>query len=264
MASVTKLRILIVDDHPLVREGLKRLINDQPDMLVAGEAGDGHEALRFAKESLPDVALVDIWMPGLDGARVTQMITDACPQVKVIALTRHDDGGFVRKLLEAGATGYVLKQSALSELTRAVRAVAAGQQFVDASIRGAVTPSLSGPAACRAGGRTRGRAVVTGADRAPVGRGRVHPSGNRHESIDRPAGSARDASGRDGEGRARHAHRCGALRAGVRMAVSRNENAAAEPIHRPVIARCRNACGVVPCQRLNARCRAPGSEYPSK
>ena len=146
MASVTKLRILIVDDHPLVREGLKRLINDQPDMLVAGEAGDGHEALRFAKESLPDVALVDIWMPGLDGARVTQMITDACPQVKVIALTRHDDGGFVRKLLEAGATGYVLKQSALSELTRAVRAVAAGQQFVDASIRGAVTPSLSGPA----------------------------------------------------------------------------------------------------------------------
>ena len=146
MASVKKLRILIVDDHPLVRDGLKRLINDQPDMLVAAEAGDGHEALRFAKESLPDVALVDIWMPGLDGARVTQMITDACPQVKVIALTRHDDGGFVRKLLEAGATGYVLKQSALSELTRAVRAVAAGQQFVDASIRAAVTPSSSGAA----------------------------------------------------------------------------------------------------------------------
>jgi DNA-binding NarL/FixJ family response regulator len=146
MASVTKLRILIVDDHPLVREGLKRLINEQPDMLVAGEAGDGHEALRYAKEGLPDVALVDIWMPGLDGARVTQMITDACPQVKVIALTRHDDGGFVRKLLEAGATGYVLKQSALSELTRAVRAVAAGQQFVDASIRDAVTASPSDPA----------------------------------------------------------------------------------------------------------------------
>ena len=140
MACVTKLRILIVDDHALVREGLKRLIREQPDMLVVGEAGDGHEALRFAKECLPDVALVDIWMPGLDGARVTQMITDACPQVKVIALTRHDDGGFVRKLLEAGATGYVLKQSALSELTKAVRAVAAGQQFVDASIRGAVPP----------------------------------------------------------------------------------------------------------------------------
>jgi DNA-binding NarL/FixJ family response regulator len=135
MACVTKLRILIVDDHALVREGLKRLIQEQPDMLVVGEAGDGHEALRFAKECLPDVALVDIWMPGLDGARVTQMITDACPQVKVIALTRHDDAGFVRKLLEAGATGYVLKQSALSELMQAVRAVAAGQQFVDASIR---------------------------------------------------------------------------------------------------------------------------------
>jgi DNA-binding NarL/FixJ family response regulator len=72
------------------------------------------------------------------------MITDACPQVKVIALTRHDDAGFVRKLLEAGATGYVLKQSALSELMQAVRAVVAGQQFVDASIRGAVPPTPSG------------------------------------------------------------------------------------------------------------------------
>jgi DNA-binding NarL/FixJ family response regulator len=143
MACVTKLRILIVDDHALVREGLKRLIHEQPDMLVVGEAGDGHEGLRVAKECLPDVALVDIWMPGLDGARVTQMLTDACPQVKVIALTRHDDAGFVRKLLEAGATGYVLKQSALSELTRAVRAAAAGQQFVDASVRGAVPPSPS-------------------------------------------------------------------------------------------------------------------------
>jgi DNA-binding NarL/FixJ family response regulator len=144
MASVTKLRILIVDDHALVREGLKRLVHEQPDMLVVGEAGDGHEALCLAKEHLPDVALVDVWMPGPDGARVTQMITDACPQVKVIALTRHDDAGFVQKLFEAGAMGYVLKQSALSELTRAVRAVAAGQQFVDASIRCAVTSSVSG------------------------------------------------------------------------------------------------------------------------
>jgi two-component system response regulator NreC len=143
MACVTKLRILIVDDHALVREGLKRLIREQPDMLVVGDAGDGHEAIRFAKELLPDVALVDIWMPGLDGACVTQMITDACPQVKVIALTRHDDAGFVRKLLEAGAMGYVLKQSPLSELTRAVRAVAAGQQFVDASLHGSVTSSPS-------------------------------------------------------------------------------------------------------------------------
>ena len=230
MASVTKLRILIVDDHPLVREGLKRLINDQPDMLVAGEAGDGHEALRFAKESLPDVALVDIWMPGLDGARVTQMITDACPQVKVIALTRHDDGGFVRKLLEVGATGYVLKQSALSELTRAVRAVAAGQQFVDASIRGAVTLPFR-PGASRARGRARDRAIVTGADCSPIGRGCVHPSGNRRESLDRHDGGARDANGRDGEGQPHHAHRCGALRAGVRLAVSRNGNAAAERSH---------------------------------
>jgi len=77
---------------------------------------------------------------------ITQMITDACPQVKVIALTRHDDAGFVRKLLEAGAMGYVLKQSALSELTRAVRAVAAGQEFVDTAFRRAVTSSSAEPA----------------------------------------------------------------------------------------------------------------------
>ena len=141
MNSVTKLRILIVDDHALVREGLKRLIHEQPDMLVVGQAGEGHEALRLAKERLPDVALVDISMPGLDGARVTQMIKNACPQVKVIALTRHEDPGFVRRLLDAGAMGYVLKQSALSEVTRAVRAVAAGQQFVDASVRGGLPPS---------------------------------------------------------------------------------------------------------------------------
>jgi DNA-binding NarL/FixJ family response regulator len=146
MTCVTKLRILIVDDHALVREGLKRLIHEQPDMLVVGAAGHGEEALRLAKERQPDVALVDIWMPGLDGACVTRMITEACPQVKVIALTRHDDAGFVRKLLEAGAMGYVLKQSALSELTRAVRAVAAGQEFVDASFGRAVTSSSAEPA----------------------------------------------------------------------------------------------------------------------
>jgi two-component system, NarL family, response regulator NreC len=139
--SVTKLRILIVDDHALVREGLKRLIHEQPDMLVVGQADHGHEALRLAKERLPDVALVDISMPGLDGAHVTQMIKNVCPQVKVIALTRHDDPGFVRRLLDAGAMGYVLKQSALSEVMQAVRAVAAGQQFVDALVRGAVQPS---------------------------------------------------------------------------------------------------------------------------
>jgi DNA-binding NarL/FixJ family response regulator len=80
-------------------------------------------------------------MPGLDGSRITQMIKNACPQVKVIALTRHDEAGFVRRMLDAGAMGYVLKQSALSEVTRAVRAVAAGRQFVDASIRGAISPS---------------------------------------------------------------------------------------------------------------------------
>lgn len=135
--GTTRLKILLADDHALVREGLKRLIDDQPDMQVTAEAGDGVHAVRLAQDLTPDIALVDVSMPGLNGVQATQMITAACPRVKVIALTRHDDGSFVRRLLEAGAAGYVLKQSASTELTRAIRAVAAGERYVDSAIRGA-------------------------------------------------------------------------------------------------------------------------------
>ncbi|HEX6599260.1 MAG TPA: response regulator transcription factor [Gemmatimonadaceae bacterium] len=146
--GTTRLKILLADDHALVREGLKRLIDDQPDMQVTAEAGDGVHAVRLAQDLTPDIALVDVSMPGLDGVQATQMITAACPRVKVIALTRHDDGSFVRRLLEAGATGYVLKQSASTELTRAIRAVAAGERYVDSAIRGAsAVPPPSAPAA---------------------------------------------------------------------------------------------------------------------
>ena len=137
MADETRrLRLLLAEDHVLVREGLKRLIDDQPDMEVVAEAGDGPRAVHLAQDLLPDVALVDVSMPGLDGGQVAQKITAACPRVKVIALTRHNDPGFVRRLLEAGAVGYVLKQSASTELTRAIRAVAAGEQYIDSAIRG--------------------------------------------------------------------------------------------------------------------------------
>lgn len=146
--GTTTLKILLADDHALVREGLKRLIDDQPDMQVTAEAGDGVRAVRLAQDLTPDIALVDVSMPGLDGVQATQMITAACPRVKVIALTRHDDGSFVRRLLEAGAAGYVLKQSASTELTRAIRAVAAGERYVDSAIRGtSAVPPPSAPAA---------------------------------------------------------------------------------------------------------------------
>jgi DNA-binding NarL/FixJ family response regulator len=146
--KATRLKLLLAEDHVLVREGLKRLIDDQPDMEVIAEAEDGMRAVRVAQDVMPDVALVDVSMPGLDGVQVTQMITASCPRVKVIALTRHNDRSFVRRLLEAGAAGYVLKQSASTELTRAIRTVAAGERYIDSAIRGAsaVPPASALPA----------------------------------------------------------------------------------------------------------------------
>lgn len=129
-----KLRILLADDHSVVRDGLNKLIDGQPDMGVVGEAADGHTAVRLAQELVPDVAVVDVSMPGLDGAQVTRIIADTCPHVRVIAFTRHDDGSIVHRLFAAGATGYVLKQSPSSELTRGIRAVARGERYIDRSL----------------------------------------------------------------------------------------------------------------------------------
>jgi DNA-binding NarL/FixJ family response regulator len=143
----TRLKVLLVEDHVLVREGLKRLIDGQPDMEVVAEAGDWVRAVHLAQDFMPDVALVDVSMPAVDGAQVTQMITASCPRVKVIAVTRHNDASFVRRLLEVGAAGYVLKQSASAELTRAIRVVAAGERYIDGAIRGlSAVPSPSPPA----------------------------------------------------------------------------------------------------------------------
>jgi DNA-binding NarL/FixJ family response regulator len=142
MATSNQLRILLIDDHALVREGLRRLIDDQPDMEVIADAGDGQLGVQLAQDLTPDIALVDVSMPGLDGAQITQMITKTCPRVRVIALSRHDEDGFVRRLLEAGASGYALKQSASTELARGIRAVAAGERYLDPCIgraRAAVT-----------------------------------------------------------------------------------------------------------------------------
>jgi two-component system response regulator NreC len=142
MGGYASLRILVADDHALVREGLTRLIDDQPDMSVVAQAGDGLAAIQLAQDFAPDVALVDVSMPGLDGTRVTRFLKANCPQVKVIAVTRHDDGSVVRRLLDAGAAGYVLKQSASADLIRAIQLVAAGGTYVDSAIRG-IAPAPS-------------------------------------------------------------------------------------------------------------------------
>ena len=135
---MTKLRVFLADDHAVVREGLKALINVQPDMEVIGEAGDGQAACEQVPLLRPDVAVLDVSMPLLSGAQAAERLKKECPQVKVLALTVHEDKGYLRQLLEAGAAGYVLKRAAAEELIRAIRAVAAGGVYLDPALAGKV------------------------------------------------------------------------------------------------------------------------------
>jgi DNA-binding NarL/FixJ family response regulator len=143
---MTKLRIMLADDHVTVREGLKMIINAQADMEVVGFAGDGRETVARAQELLPDVLVMDISMPKLSGLKATEKLQEVCPQVKVLTLSRHADDGYIRELIRAGACGYVLKQSAPSELLHAIRAVAAGGKYIDSKLAAKVMNNLTGQA----------------------------------------------------------------------------------------------------------------------
>lgn len=125
------IRVLLADDHAVVREGLKALISAEPGMELVGEASDGRVALELTAELDPDVVVVDVSMPELNGSEVTAQLRAARPDRKVLALTVHEDRGYMRQLLRAGAAGYVLKRAAPSELVRAIRAVADGGTYLD-------------------------------------------------------------------------------------------------------------------------------------
>jgi DNA-binding NarL/FixJ family response regulator len=140
---MTKLRIMLAEDHVTVREGLKMIVNAQDDMEVVALVGDGREAVAKAQELLPDVLVMDISMPKLNGLKATEKLNEICPQVKVLTLSRHADDGYVRELLNAGAWAYVLKQSAPSELIHAIRAVAGGGKYIDPKLAGKVMESYS-------------------------------------------------------------------------------------------------------------------------
>jgi DNA-binding NarL/FixJ family response regulator len=141
---MSKLRILLAEDHETVREGLRMIVNAQPDMEVVGEAGDGREAVARAQELLPDIVVMDVSMPHLNGLKATERLKEVCPQVKVLTLTRHMDDGYLQQLLRAGVSGYVLKQSPPAELLHAIRAVAAGGKYLDPAVTGKVMGSYTG------------------------------------------------------------------------------------------------------------------------
>ena len=136
-----KLRVFLADDHMVVREGLKSLVNAQPDMHVVGEAAAGGEAWRAACELAPDVVVMDVSMPDMSGAEATERLKSECPQVRVLALTVYEDKGYVRQMLDAGASGYILKRAAADELVRAIRTVAAGGSYVDPTLAGSLVSS---------------------------------------------------------------------------------------------------------------------------
>ena len=129
-----KFAILLADDHTILREGLKALIDSQPDMRCVGEAADGRAAVASAQSLSPDIVVLDVSMPKLNGLQATAEIVRSCPQSKVLSLTRHSEDSYVRQLLSAGAKGYVLKQSSSATLLTAIRNVAAGQGYLDSAV----------------------------------------------------------------------------------------------------------------------------------
>jgi DNA-binding NarL/FixJ family response regulator len=128
---MSKLRVFVADDHAVLRDGLKALVNAQPDMAVVGEADNGRTTHERAKELMPDVLLMDISMPELNGVQATELIRRDCPAIKVLVLTAYKDKGYLDQLLKVGASGFVLKLSAADELIGAIRHVAAGGIYLD-------------------------------------------------------------------------------------------------------------------------------------
>ena len=134
MTAPRRIRILLADDHTVLRSGLRALLSAQADLEVAGEAADGGEALRLAQTIKPDVVVMDIGMPGVSGIDATARIRRELPATKVLILSMHDDQGYLRQALRAGASGYVLKKAADTELLAAIRAAARGEIFLDPSL----------------------------------------------------------------------------------------------------------------------------------
>jgi len=137
------INLILADDHALVRAGTRQLLERQPDLRVVGEAADGEEAVRLAKELKPHLVVMDVRMPRMSGVEATRRIKQEVPEVAVLVLTAHDDDEYVFALLQAGANGYLLKTAEMDELVKAIRTVAAGQSALDPTVAGKVVAQFT-------------------------------------------------------------------------------------------------------------------------
>ena len=149
-----KTRIVLADDHPIVLTGLRNLIESEPDFAVVGEATSGPESLRVIRDTRPDIAIVDISMPGMSGIVLTRRLSEEAKDVKVLLLTLHEDRAYLRQALDAGARGYVVKRSAAANLVSAIRSAIAGGVYIDPAV---VTRVLSRSPANNQGAMPEGR-----------------------------------------------------------------------------------------------------------
>lgn len=128
------LSVLLVEDHAIVRQGIKALLAEEPDIVVVGEAGDGGQALALVQELRPDIVLMDLSLPGVGGIEATRQVRERFPETRVVVLSMHESEEYVYRALRAGASAYVVKQSTSTELALALRAVAAGSTFLSPAI----------------------------------------------------------------------------------------------------------------------------------
>ena len=159
-AGDATIRLVIADDSAIVRKGLREHVMAQPGLRIVGEATDGEEACARARDLRPDVLLLDVSMPGMDGLEAAERITHECPEIRIVVLTMHEERSYVERMARTGAAGYVLKRSAAAVLASAIRVVAAGGSYVDPALTG--EPRSAAPDPPPRQGARDDREVLTG------------------------------------------------------------------------------------------------------